>query len=281
MKRVIYLMYSSALNMGDMLNKDMIEGLFDVVIKKPSKNHCDMIGIGSGLSSALKSDNLSFFSKEYLKILFKKGPFYVWGTGFMYNNTGDDNIFKYKDVRILSLRGQQTKERVEKILGKTLDVPLGDGGLLAERWIDPVEKKYNVGIIPHFKEQDAPIIKQLACHYEDAVVINLKNEAAAVVKQIAECKYILSSSLHGLIIADSYHIPNCHIMFYKFGEKMKGDGYKFSDYYSSYSLKDEPIYIQSEKDMPSVESIRNNYRIDPLVVEKKKELIYNAFRSIL
>lgn len=281
MKKVIYMMYSSVYNMGDMLNKDMIEELFNITVKNPTNFHCDMIGIGSGLASALKPSNESFITKDYIKSLFKQGPFYVWGTGFINQLDGKDNEFKYKDVRILSLRGELTKERVEKILGRTLEVPLGDGGLLAERWIGAVEKKHKIGIIPHYKEQDSPIIQDLLQHYDDAVLINLRNDAAEVVKKIAECELILSSSLHGLIVADSYHIPNCHIMFYDFGEKMMGDGYKFSDYYSSYSLKDEPIIIKSKEDMPTFEFIRGNYRIEAKVVEAKKEAIYNAFKSIL
>lgn len=281
MKKIIYMMYSSVYNMGDLLNKFMLEDLFDVIIKKPSKNHCDMIGIGSGLSTALKSDNESIFSKEYIKRKLKKGPFYVWGTGFINTNRFADNKFKYKDVRILSLRGQLTKERVEKILSREVDVPLGDGGLLAERWIGKVPKKHKIGIIPHFKEQDSPMVNKLLEFYEDAVIINLRNTPAEVIKQIGECENILSSSLHGLIVADSYHIPNCHIMFYKFGEKMMGDGYKFSDYYSSYGLEDTPIIIESECNIPSLQEIAERYRVSPKVVEEKKDAIFRAFQSVL
>lgn len=281
MKKQIYMMYSSAYNMGDLLNKDMIEDLFDVEVKRPSMNNCDMIGIGSGLSSVLKSKNDSVFSREFIKRIFKTGPFYVWGTGFMNKPIGKDTGFKYKNVRILSLRGQLTKNRVEKMLGYSLDVPLGDGGLLAERWIGYVPKKHKVGIIPHYKEQDSPIVEKMSSHYEDAVTINLRNDAASVVKQIAECEYILSSSLHGLIVADSYHIPNLHVMFYKYGEKMMGDGYKFSDYYSSYGLEDEPIFIKTEKDMPLLTIIDEKYKVDSQIVEQKKEAIFKAFSSIL
>lgn len=281
MKKKIYLQYSSVYNMGDMLNKDMLEELFDIEILHSNKYHTDMIGIGSGLSSALISDNESIFSKEYLFRKLKRGPFYVWGTGFMNYTQKPDNRFKYKDIRILSLRGELSKKRVEAILDEKLNIPLGDGGLLAEKWVGKVEKRYNIGIIPHFREQDAPIINQLLSSFKDSVLINLKDDAKTVCKKIAECECILSSSLHGLIVSDSFHIPNLHVLFYDYGEKMLGDGYKFSDYYSSYNLDDKPIFIDGKKSFPSEKQIRENYRISSEEVEKKKEAIYKAFLQIL
>lgn len=281
MKKKIYLQYSSVYNMGDMLNKDMLEELFGIEILHANKYHKDMIGIGSGLSSALISDNESFFSKEYLYRKLKRGPFYVWGTGFMNYASQKDNQFKFNDVRILSLRGKLTKKRVETILNRKLNVPLGDGGLLTQRWIGNVEKKHSVGIIPHFKEQEAPIINQMLCFYKDSVLINLRDDAKKVCESIAECECILSSSLHGLIVSDSCHIPNLHVLFYDYGEKMMGDGYKFADYYSSYDMDDRPIFINGQKAFPSVKNIRDNYCVSTEEVEKKKEAIYNAFLQIL
>ena len=50
-----------------------------------------------------------------------------------------------------------------------------------------------------------------------------------VVIYIISCKYILSSSLHGLIISDAYNIPNIWLDEYKLNE---GD-FKFKDYFLS------------------------------------------------
>ena len=267
--------------MGDMLNKDMLDELYGIEILHANKYHKDAICIGSGLSSALICDNESFFSKEYLYRKIKRGPFYVWGTGFMNYAPKPDNRFKYNDVRVLSLRGELTKKRVEAILNRRLNIPLGDGGLLAEKWIGHIEKKHNIGIIPHFKEQDAPVVNQMLSYYKDSVLINLKDDAKKVCKSIAECEYILSSSLHGLIVSDSFHIPNLHVLFYNYGEKMMGDGYKFSDYYSSYNIDDRPVFIKEQESFPSEKQIRKNYYVSSEEVEKKKEAIFKAFLQII
>jgi pyruvyltransferase len=62
------------------------------------------------------------------------------------------------------------------------------------------------------------------------------------VKQIHECEYILSSSLHGIIIADSYGIPAYHI---ELSDKIIGGQWKFKDYYESVKRPYGTINISS------------------------------------
>ena len=59
---------------------------------------------------------------------------------------------------------------------------------------------------------------------------NVKNVAT----KISGCTVVFSSSLHGLILADSYGIPNAHIII---TNKLQGDTYKFEDYYSGVGRK--------------------------------------------
>lgn len=137
-------------------------------------------------------------------------------------------------------------------------------------------KKYNIGIIPHFKEQDHPLVKKLHDYYDNSIVIDLTEPPKTVVETIGSCEYILSSSLHGLIVADSFHIPNMHILFYPMGERILGDGYKYADYYSSFDLEDQPYMIDSMK-FPTVEDIRYHYKIEDTVVEEKKDQLICVF----
>lgn len=265
-------------NMGDLLNKEMLERVFDVKINEVDNIlQSNISGIGSHLSRLLYSKKLKGHIYQRIMFPYRSKDFFVWGTGFMsYSNT-PDNSFMFKNVHICALRGQLSRNRVEKILNRQIDVPLADGGLLAERWVGNVEKKYEIGIIPHFKEQQSPIINKLLNFYSGATLIDLRQTPMEVVRHIAQCKVILSSSLHGLIVADSYHIPNKHIMLYDFGEKMLGDGFKFADYYSSYNMEDNPIRLYLNDNYPSTEDIVRSYNIDTSAVEKKKELLYISF----
>ena len=215
--------------------------------------------------------------KQRIIRIFKNDPFYIWGTGFISYNAHEDNKFRFRNIRVLSLRGNLSKNRVERILGKKLSITTGDGGLLVDRWVgENPPKKYRIGIIPHFKEKDSPIVSEMKKRYSDSVIIDLGNKPIDVVKEIASCETILSSSLHGLIVADSFHIPNKHILLYPYGERMLGDGFKFADYYSSYGLDDNPIDV-STTNLPTIQSIIDDYCIEPSVVEKKKDEIFAVF----
>lgn len=264
--------------MGDLLNRDMLESVFDIKIEDvDSILQTNISGIGSHLSKLLYSERLKRRIYQILMFPYRRKEFFIWGTGFMNYSQTPDNSFMFKNVHICALRGQLSKNRVENILKRKLDVPLADGGLLVDRWAGNQEKKYEIGIIPHFKEQQSPIIDNLLNFYAGSTLIDLRQDPLEVVRHIAQCKVILSSSLHGLIAADSYHIPNKHIMLYDYGEKMHGDGFKFADYYSSYNLKDKPIRLYLGDDYPSTEDIVRSYNIDTSAVEKKKEQLYMSF----
>ena len=266
-------------NMGDLLNKEMLESVFNIkVYCVKSRYDTNISVIGSYLGRLLFSSDFKTQLMQRIRRPFLSKDYYVWGTGFLNYNSCPDNDFLFRNVHICSLRGRLSKERVEKILKTRLNVPLGDGGLLADRWIgNNIKKKYVIGIIPHFREQDSQLIKQLKNHYSNSIIINLRDKPMDVVHQIAECETILSSSLHGLIVADSFHIPNQHIMLYEYGEKMKGDGFKFEDYYSSYGLKDNPLRLYQHQVFPSIDEIVDNYLIKESDVEEKKNQIFDAF----
>jgi len=269
-------------NMGDLLNKDMLEPLFHIKIQRVERHDSNISAIGSSLlpalrSRALYSINLKKRIKQGVIKTFNIDPLYIWGTGFMNYKTQEDNIIQLRNTKFLSLRGNLSKCRVERVIGKKLNIPTGDGGLLVDRWIGKIPpKKYRIGIIPHYKEKESPIVSEMRNKYSDSVIIDLGKKPIDVVKEIASCETILSSSLHGLIVADSFHIPNKHILLYPYGERMLGDGFKFADYYSSYGLKDNPLDVNTTN-WPTIQSIIEDYCIEPSVVEKKKDEIFSVF----
>lgn len=102
------------------------------------------------------------------------------------------------DFNVLAVRGKLTA----LALGLPY-VPLGDLGLLASRIWTKSPAKYDIGVVRHYVDHE---------EYPFAdIVIDATEPAEQVIKKISSCRVIMSSSLHGIIIADSYGIPNMRI----------------------------------------------------------------------
>ena len=139
--------------------------------------------------------------------------------------------------------------------------------------ITPPEKRYDVGIVPHVCDLNDPAAAELVRRYDNAKLINVKDDPITVLTQIAQCRCVLSSSLHGLIAADSFHIPNLHIVF---SDRPLGDGYKFDDYYSAYDVQHRPWDLRVNA-APTLSEAADGWRIRPEQVEEKKRLLRAAF----
>lgn len=118
---------------------------------------------------------------------------------------------------VLAARGALTAANL-----KAGAVPLGDLGLLASRIWPKQSTKYNIGIVRHYVDSDE--------YGFGDVIIDASAPAEQVIKQISSCRVILSSSLHGLIVADSYGIPNMRIA----RDDVITGNYKWLDYKTAF-----------------------------------------------
>jgi len=115
----------------------------------------------------------------------------VLGAGSGYTHDSEHNFYT------LAVRGQLTQNNLKS------NAVLGDIGLLASRIWTKEPARYNIGVVRHYVDKD---------DYPFAdIVIDATELPETVIKKISSCRVILSSSLHGLIIADSYGIPNMRI----------------------------------------------------------------------
>jgi hypothetical protein len=271
LKKSIKTYYADLPNMGDLLNVLLIERYFGYSVKRRTFLTAELSGIGSGLGQFILSEKprvaaaQSFFGKLYPKV-------FIWGTGYINNNVAGK--FYRKNICFKAVRGELSKKRVEEAMGRKMDIPTGDAGILASHLIEkPVIKNYSVGIIPHYKELSEPIFQQLANQFDNSIIIDVTKDPLEVVKLISSCEVILSSSLHGLIVADSFHIPNVHIVV---TNKLLGDGFKFDDYYSAYGCVHFAIDLNYQT-VESLEFVEQRYQITQQMVEQKKLEMIQAF----
>lgn len=143
----------------------------------------------------------------------------VWGSGLL--NTRILNRLASRKLDVRAVRGPLTRI---VLMDQGYEVPeiYGDPAILMPLIYNvSVEKKYKVGLITHFNEtvEDDSEDKY---HRINIVTDDYKN----FVREVKSCEMIVSSSLHGIIFAESYGVPAVLL-------KPKCDLLKYFDYYYS------------------------------------------------
>lgn len=189
----------------------------------------------------------------------------VWGTGLLFEHQRAN----LPEADIRAVRGYLTAARVN---GGLTDVAVGDTALLVSELPFPKGdgKRYEVGIVPHYVDAENQGVRDwLARLPGDTTAIDICSRVPDVLRAISECRYILSSSLHGLVFADALGIPNAWIVLSnRVGE---GSTFKFRDYYSVFGIADplpfpwhlgmDPSDIQKHPwERPGLETIQENLK---------------------
>lgn len=160
----------------------------------------------------------------------------VWGSGIITKTT------PIKKATFLAVRGPQTRKY---LLALGFDVPevYGDPALLLPRYYNPkIEKKFKYGIVPHYN--DYKVVVQWFKNSSDIHLIDIMtNDIESKTIEFLQCERIISSSLHGIIVAHSYGIP---AVWQKFSDQVFGDDIKFQDYMESVQIPFYQTNIKTE-----------------------------------
>ena len=197
-------------NWGDAINAVMIEKISG----KKVFNHADLIYTGNAPIYSVIGSVLDQSRVRNLE---------VWGSGFK----TDKSPMHVLPSKVHAVRGPLTRQ---KLLSLGVDCPevYGDPALLFPEYF-PVEDQpveYELGIIPHYTDKNNSLLKNLA-RDSRVLVIDIEAGIMEFPTQVKKCRHIVSSSLHGLILADAYGIPNAQI---RLSNRIKGGNFKFNDY---------------------------------------------------
>ncbi len=270
--------YSIRDNIGDAINPYIVERVLGYNPIHADVNRCQVSGIGSGLGRFLyDADQYRLRGRVKRDIMrhINQKRLILWSSGFIKTPTGKEKKLRANIVPA-AVRGTKSLEYVKRILKSDCDgCVTGDAGLLAAELLEkPVEKKYALGIIPHDRERGHSAYQQLHEQNKNSVLIDVRGDVMERLELIAQCECVLSSSLHGLIIADSFHIPNRQVIL---TDRLAGDGFKFADYYSSFNLQSAPLDLR-ETVFAGLCDIYDSYAVLPAMVEQKKKELYGAFK---
>lgn len=286
-------------NFGDRLNEDVCRYLSGSDPVWASPKRCNAAFIGSILEKFIYCRK--HWTADALWIKYFRRKVDVWGSGFIKQPEYPcERLMRRLNVH--AVRGKLTLERLRGLTGGALDnVAIGDPGLLASKLYPAKTPAFRVcGIIPHHAEladvkrpaetvaaeretgilQDStvkamPLFGHLAKSIPGSVVLNPESTPKTVICRISECKAILSSAMHGLIVADSFGIPNMRIVA---SDSLMGGGYKFKDYYSAFS-KDRYRAVDIREDIPAtiLEFTRNGFQDTRNEVAKIQDSLIEYF----
>lgn len=256
-------------NWGDALNPVLIE---DITGKKP---------ILSTEVFNIKKNNVYCVIGSILEIPSEENLI-VWGSGFISSNSK----FKVKPKEIHAVRGPRTRELILKN-GIYCPEVYGDPAILYPCIYKPIiEKKYKLGIIPHYVDQSNPLLNKFK-NESSVLIIDMLSGIRTVVDDICSCEIVASSSLHGIIAADSYGIPSIWI---EFSKKVKGEGFKFYDYFESVGRENEmPLTITQSITIKEIIDHRKNYKVEldidklvdscPFISDERKKRLKKRVRD--
>lgn len=145
----------------------------------------------------------------------------LWGSGLIHDRT-----VELPDATTLALRGELTRAR----MGDPAVMALGDPGLLIERRVRRQQVRWDVGVVPHYVHREDERLRELVEQFDGTVtIVDVQQHPAAVAREIARCRVVLTTSLHGLIFADSFGIPAAWLVMPR---ELYGGDFKFHDHES-------------------------------------------------
>lgn len=277
-------------NFGDALSPILVQEMLGQPVVPTGSTNSEMVAVGSlfACGRGLYRDKTSIMSIEGLKtirlrLINSVSPsIKVWGTGFLYESI-PRNPLPIRSLDVRAVRGRYTLDILRKtgLCAHGSHVAFGDPGLFYASLLRELpSKKYDLGVVPHEVDRYAGefVVESLAKQGVRVKYIDVCDDPLQVVSEIASCDKILSSSLHGLIVADSLGIPNRQMMLSYFGYTKEQFLFKFRDYYSAFGLDLKrpltplDIFSRTSELMNSICSC-----VDTESVEKCKAELLSAF----
>lgn len=143
----------------------------------------------------------------------------IWGSGLT-----EGNPRRFENAHVAALRGHLTRD----LLGVG-EVPLGDPGLLVSDYLvteNGRDKRPGTATVRHFLHAEEPFS---TVPLQESYSVDVTGTPDEVLGAISKAAQVLTSSLHGLVVADAFGVPAAWY-------RERGDSlvtsFKFQDYES-------------------------------------------------
>ena len=123
----------------------------------------------------------------------------IWGSGVNGKHMNDELPFSKVDIR--AVRGPLTRNLLMK-RGHSVPAVFGDPGLLVGAlWpvLKNEEKRFKLTVVPNLND--------ISSYENTEGVLDPRSDLGECLTRIAQSEYVVGSSLHGIIVAESLGIP--------------------------------------------------------------------------
>ena len=180
--------WKSVPNFGDALSQLVVAHVSGREVAHTGPKRAELWAIGSLMHVARQNRDA-----------FRRRPV-LWGTGMLGYVPRD--VLEHVDVALL--RGP-----VGAALMGLKDTRFGDPGLLAAEALGPAPQRTDtIGLVPHHSLLGDPMITALLEAEPRLRLIDVRDTCVEVCHAIGSCAHVFASSLHGLIVADAFGVPN-------------------------------------------------------------------------
>lgn len=256
-KHSIYLYYYRDLdNVGDVISPFIVKSLTGNSIRYKTPRHkLKWKGVIKEFLKSIiyKKDYYSDYIFPFQRCLAAIGSILdytndrcvVWGAGFREYDS------RFVGGKIYAVRGYLSRQKLPKKYEK---VAIGDPALLLPIFM-PIKKhnyvsEHKIAIVPHYRDYD-DLYKRFSDRY-DIIDVRTK-DIYSFVRAVMSHDYILSSSLHGLIISHSYGVPALWIS----NKYIDSGPFKFHDYFSSVDIPKYDGFKNIDEILNDVQSYRS------------------------
>lgn len=233
-------------------NGNFGDELGPAVILKHLQNHMgcnvDNLPILNIAKKKRLPNEICLFSLGSIFHMIQKGD-HVWGTGINPTWTSLKEDETKKNITFYAVRGPKTEALVKKHFKLEREIGKGDPGFLvpfvypeyripekidlatatSEINTDQLLSQSRLCFIPHFHDMNYKELKQLPSKNVISVVNSWRN----VVDNMKNCSFVVSSSLHGLVVADAMGIPSRWFQFPDSKTSRTEGLFKYRDYYAT------------------------------------------------
>ena len=247
-------------NYGDTLSPHIVEMMAARRVCFANLARCDMVAIGSILDKAVRKTGKRKWVLNFDELR-------VWGTG----SFGGGHLKNHSNLSCHSVRGPRTRD----LMGLDADLPMGDPGLLVREWAEKQKPYYPLGIIPHVADWNNPYLKHLSECYPKSATIDLRDpDIKGIARKISSCELIISTSLHGIITADAYNIPNIWL---RLSDNVHKADWKFTDYFQSVDRNIVEPFSPSQLplDLTEIASCA-----DPSMIDARINDLHRSFKTM-